>query len=164
MTREIKYYTTQVCFQEIPDEISFTYFITNCPNRCPNCHSPHLRDDIGQPARETLDEILIKNLNRVSCILFMGGDDPSQVDSLISILRICRSYGFKTALYSGFELNDCNPDLLNNLDYIKTGAYIESLGGLKVKTTNQRLYKLIDGQIEKDITYLFWRNLDEDHC
>ena len=94
----------------------------------------------------------------------MGGDDPSQIDSLISILRICSSYGFKTALYSGFELNDCTPDLLNNLDYIKTGAYIESLGGLKVKTTNQRLYKLIDGQIEKDITYLYWRNLDEDHC
>lgn len=164
MEKQIKYYTTQVCFQEIPNEISYTYFLTNCPNKCPNCHSPHLRDDIGTLVSETLESTLKKEQNRCSCILFMGGDDPAQLNSLMNALHICKYVGgYKTALYSGFELDNCSQELLNLLDYIKVGPYIDELGGLKSKKTNQRLYKLQNGKIYEDITYLFWRSLDENY-
>lgn len=162
MTTSIKYYTTKICFQEVPDEVSFTYFLTGCPNRCPNCHSPHLREDIGTPIMESLHEDLYKNSGRASCILFMGGDDPDHIDNLIDILITCRLHGFKTALYSGYELDFIThtKELMDNLDYIKVGPYVEELGGLKSKKTNQRLYKLIDGKINEDITSMFWRTLD----
>lgn len=93
----------------------------------------------------------------------MGGDDDRQIDSLALNLAACKAYGFKTALYSGFELEHAleHPDLLYLLDYIKVGPYIEELGGLKETTTNQRLYKIVDGKITEDITNKFWRSLDE---
>lgn len=164
MITNIKYYTKRICFQEVPDEISFTYFLTGCPNRCPNCHSPHLREDIGTPVMESLFEDLDKNKGKASCILFMGGDDPNHCDNLIEALKICKSAGFRTALYSGFELAFIthNKDLLEQLDYIKVGPYVENFGPLKSKTTNQRLYRLENGFIKEDMTNLFWRRLDDD--
>ena len=163
MITNIKYYTKRICFQEIPDEISFTYFLTGCPNRCPNCHSPHLREDSGTPVQDTLITDLYNNRGKASCILFMGGDDPNHCDDLLKVLMICKLAGFKTALYSGFELDFIthNKELLENLDYIKVGPYVDALGGLKSKTTNQRLYKLENGYIKEDITTLFWRKLDD---
>ena len=38
----LKYLNCQVTFAEVPDEISLCINITNCPNRCPGCHSPEL--------------------------------------------------------------------------------------------------------------------------
>lgn len=93
----------------------------------------------------------------------MGGDDDRQVDSLKFNLAHCKSKGFKTALYSGFPLEHASEDLLYLLDYIKVGAYDETLGGLKSPTTNQRLYRLSEGNIEADITNVFWRKLDENY-
>lgn len=163
MTTSIKYFTKKICFQEIPDEISYTYFLTNCPNNCKNCHSPHLREDIGTSVAMSLPFDLQAQAGICSCILFMGGDDDKQIDSLAVNLAVCKAYGFKTALYSGFELEHATQklDLLSLLDYIKVGPYIEELGGLKSKTTNQRLYKVTDGKITEDITNKFWRSLDE---
>lgn len=163
MAKNIKYYTKRICFQEIPDEISFTYFLTNCPNKCENCHSPHLRDDIGTIVGSSLSSDLKEQTGICSCILFMGGDDDKQIDSLMFNLAHCKSKGFKTALYSGFELDHAleHPDMLYLLDYIKVGPYVNELGGLKSRTTNQRLYKVVDGKITDDITHMFWRSLDE---
>ena len=41
-------------------------------------------------------------------------------------------------------------------DYVKLGQYIESLGGLKSPTTNQRLYKR-ENDNWTDITSVFWK-------
>jgi len=60
----------------------------------------------------------------------------------------------KVGWYSGrselpAELN------LNEFQYIKTGPYVENLGGLKSRRTNQRLYKITGGELN-DITSRFW--------
>lgn len=98
-----------------------------------------------------------------SCILFMGGDDSAQIDSLIDALHICRIYGYKTALYSGFNLEDIPDRLLTYLDYLKTGPYIDTFGPINKKTTNQRLWLIRDGKIVDNITHKFWRSLDENY-
>ena len=43
-----KYIDARVTFSEVPDEISLCISITGCPYRCFSCHSPHLREDIGE--------------------------------------------------------------------------------------------------------------------
>lgn len=43
-----KYLDTQIVFAEIPDEITLAINITNCPFRCPDCHSPELQRNIGK--------------------------------------------------------------------------------------------------------------------
>ena len=161
MEKPIKYYTTKICYQEVPDEVSFGYFLTGCPNKCKNCHSPHLRDDIGDVVLNDLENHLATKAKYCSCILFMGGDDDNHIDSLIENIKVCKEKGFRTALYSGFNLEHARKDLLDILDYIKVGPYIEEMGPLKNKNTNQRLYKIENGSIKEDITYRFWRDIDE---
>lgn len=164
ISANIKYDSSQVCFQEIPDEISFTYFITRCQNTCANCHSPQLREDTGTLVSSTILRDLNRQKGKCSCFLFMGGDDPLQVDALITMLKLCRSYGYKTALYSGYSLTykTHTPELLNNLDYIKVGPYDYLLGGLDNESTNQVLYTVENGKIKDDITHMFRRKIHED--
>lgn len=161
MMKAIKYYTKQVCFQQIPDQISFTYFISGCPNRCPDCHSKHLWEDIGTYVTQTLATDLNTSGRFCTCILFMGGDDPAHVQSLKYCLEYCRKAGFKTALYTGQDYQQLDKDLLQLLNYVKVGRFIKDFGGLKQHTTNQRLYKLNRlGDIIEDLTSIFWRTLD----
>ena len=159
----LKYYTKQICFQEIPDEISFTYFISGCPNRCPDCHSKHLWEDAGIPVADTFISDLATKAKLCSCVLFMGGDDPERLEELKFYLNAAKLKGFKTALYTGRAIDQIEYELIKLLDYIKVGPYDQAKGGLKSKTTNQRLYRLDLGRPVEDLTPLFRRTLDEDY-
>jgi anaerobic ribonucleoside-triphosphate reductase activating protein len=142
----LRYISYDIVFREIPDEITLAINLTGCPYRCRGCHSPHLRENTGDeltPA--TLSALLDTYGDAVTCICFMGGDNaPEEVIHLASLVR--QTYK-KTAWYSG------NPIIFNGalavFDYIKIGPYIESLGGLDSPTTNQRLYRIRNGKIEK---------------
>jgi len=143
-----------IVFQEIPDEISLAINISNCPFRCPGCHSPYLQEDIGEELTTGLLQSWIeKYAGEITCVLFMGGDKTvSRICELSKFVK--QNYpGLKTAWYSGRETTDCFQ--AENFDFVKFGPYKEKLGGLKSKTTNQRLYKIKDGRFE-DITSSFW--------
>ncbi|MDD3125631.1 MAG: anaerobic ribonucleoside-triphosphate reductase activating protein, partial [Candidatus Kapabacteria bacterium] len=52
----------------------------------------------------------------------------------------------KTAWYSG--RSEIHEDIeKTSFDYIKLGGYVASLGGLRSETTNQRLYKIENGEM-----------------
>jgi anaerobic ribonucleoside-triphosphate reductase activating protein len=118
---------------------------------------------VGTEVEMTLEDDLKTKAKLCTCILFMGGDDKEHLNNLKACLEKCRDAGFKTALYTGRTLDKIDHCLLHLLDYIKVGPYSKECGGLKSRTTNQRLYKLNEaGQIVKDLTPLFRRTLDED--
>ena len=52
----LKYVDTKVTFAEVPNEISLCINISNCPCKCPNCHSSYLAEDIGTALSE--DQLL----------------------------------------------------------------------------------------------------------
>ena len=54
----LKYYNSMITFSEVPDEITLCINISNCPIRCPDCHSKFLWDDIGT----TLTNATISNI------------------------------------------------------------------------------------------------------
>lgn len=154
----LKYVDTKVVFQEVPDEITLAINISNCPCHCKNCHSPYLAEDIGTEL--TFNELrrLIKNNSGISCIAFMGGDsEPKRIDALASF--VTNHYQLKVAWYSGRQ--ELSKDIeLRNFDAIKLGPYIEELGPLSSRTTNQRFYKVNDKELI-DITSRFYdRNAD----
>lgn len=150
----IKYVDEMICFQEIPDETTLSFSISNCPHHCPGCHSSYLAQDVGIPLEAVLEERLEFYEGLITCVLFMGGDDEAQRNSLLRCNEKCKKRGLKTALYSGAE--DLPDDVWIKFDYVKIGPYIEQLGGLASSTTNQRLYKK-QGEYWKDITYRFWK-------
>ena len=153
----IKYVDTLVSFSEVPDEITLCINISNCPCYCKNCHSSYLADDIGEELNSHSLKNLIDNNKGITCVSFMGGDsNPSDIDALAQWIKIY--YPIKVAWYSGRQ--ELNKNIqLENFDYLKLGPYIEELGPLNSKTTNQRFYKVEEGKLI-DITNLFWKDSD----
>ena len=148
-----------IVFQEIPGEVTLALNLSNCPCHCPGCHSPHLAEDIGEELNEELlDDLIGRYRGLITCVAFMGGD--AEPDQVVRWAEYVKSQKIKTAWYSG------RPALPESLtakrsylpfDYVKLGPYIESLGGLKSPTTNQRLYKRENDEW-RDITAVFHRS------
>jgi len=146
----LKFDRYKVVFQEIPNEVSLGFSITGCKNNCSGCHSPYLREDIGNELTEDILTDIIKNNKYITCILFFGGDhDKEYLKKLVNTIR--SNFNLKIALYSGNDIID--NDLYNIFDYIKIGSYNKDEGPLKSKTTNQCL---VDTRTGEDITYMFW--------
>jgi len=157
--------TVSVVFAEVPDYVTLAIEITNCPGHCEGCHSPWLREDIGEELTpEVLDELINKNKG-VNCICFMGeGKDPEALKRLAFGIHLRSDYPYKVALYSGRE--EVEDEYNAYFDFIKVGPYIPEKKALNFKTTNQRLYQITRnfdeeaGKVEiirEDITYKFWK-------
>lgn len=135
----------QICFQEVPDEVSLAFTITGCPLRCQGCHSQDSWDPrIGIALNKLMFEgYLDRYQGLVSCILFFGGEwNP---EALIEKLLIAKTMGLKTCLYTGKE--KVPQKIVRQLDFIKTGAWQSTRGGLEKSTTNQRFTELKTGNL-----------------
>ena len=153
--------STAVCFEEIPECVSLGISITNCAGTCEGCHSPWLREDIGNVLDEPELDKLINDNSGINCVLFMG--EGRDVDTLLRLSDyVRRKYGLKTALYSGRSV--VKEDIYYHFDYVKVGPYIANYGPLNMPTTNQRLYKIGWGEdgnvVKEDITCRFWRTME----
>lgn len=153
----LKYVDTKVTFAEVPNEISLCINISNCPCACKGCHSSYLAEDIGNELNGDSIKELINNNKGITCICFMGGDsNPLEVDALAHFIKIY--FPIKIAWYSGRQELSKYINL-DNFNFIKLGPYIEELGPLNSKTTNQKFYKVEEGNLV-DITNLFWKDSD----
>ena len=158
---------TSVVLEEIPDRVSLAVEISHCRGNCPGCHSPFLKEDIGEELTPAIIDALVRNNFGVDCFLFLGeGRDPQ---ALCSLADHVRSLELAPAVYSGRpEVDDA---IWKAFDYVKVGPYVEELGPLNKTTTNQRLYRAIPDGIDApagsevslhagrrfaDITARFW--------
>lgn len=141
---------TDIVMEEIPDKVTLAVEIPNCQGNCLGCHSPFLKEDIGEILTPEVADNLIADNFGVNCFLLLGeGKDPEALRSLARHLRSAHP-NVEIALYSGRpEVED---DLFELFDYVKTGPYIAEMGPLNSRTTNQRLY-----HHREDITSRFWR-------
>lgn len=154
----LKYISTDIVFQEVPDEISLALNITGCPNHCPDCHSKYLWEDNGSELNEdSLDREISKYLNNITCVCFMGGDnDKHSVYRLAEHIKI-KYPELKVAWYSGSKEIDSD-FAWDFFDYVKIGPFIKEFGPLDFKNTNQyMLRKSADGTWE-NITFIFYKN------
>ena len=138
----LKYDTYNITFLELPNEVSLTLSITNCPNFCPNCHSPHLRKNIGNPLNEGVFNLLEKYRHHITAVCFLGHGAERHNEEMVSILsKINKMYPtLRIGIYSGHDymVEEFKP----YLTYYKVGRYIEELGGLESGKTNQKLHIL----------------------
>ena len=156
----VKYYSASVVFEEIPDEVTLAIEITNCPGQCEGCHSPWLREDIGEELTPDVLNRLIDENDGITCVCFMG--EGNDVTGLLDLALIVAQRGVAAALYSGREHVEFEMGAV--FSYIKVGPYIKEFGPLNKETTNQKLYKVhhtingdnLDLDFE-DITYKFWK-------
>ena len=151
MGAELKYIAKQVVLQEIPGEICLSFLITGCQLQCKGCHSTDSWDASKgiSLTPESLQAAITPYQRLLSCVLFMGGD--WQTDHLLKLLDVCQNNRLKTALYTGEE--HCSDLLLPQLNYLKTGPWVSSLGGLNNPDSNQRLINLDTGEC---LNHYFW--------
>lgn len=153
----VRYYNFDVVFAEIPGETTLAINITNCPNRCPGCHSPHLQADAGQALGDTELRALLGRYGRsVTCVCFMGGDAaPQEIARLAGVVRQAFP-ALRVGWYSGRDEvpGEVAPQAF---DYIKLGGWDEARGPLTSPTTNQRLYRVGPQGAMEDITERFRR-------
>ncbi len=159
---------TSVVMEEIPDRVTLAVDISNCRGQCVGCHSPFLKEDIGEPLTEDVISGLVRANFGVDCFLLLGeGRDP---EALLRLAGHIRSLGLAPALYSGrSEVEDA---VWSAFDYVKVGPYIPECGPLNNPATNQRLYRALlpgetpaenaptlsrSGRTFLDITARFWR-------
>ena len=126
--------------QEVPNEVSLAINISGCPYRCKGCHSKYLWEYSGNYLSDDIEDILDKYSDLITCICFMGGDQNTK--ELIGLIQKIKTKNLKVCLYTGASLEDINEELLSLLDYIKVGIFVEELGGLNNKNTNQKMYDL----------------------
>ncbi|HPS24563.1 MAG TPA: anaerobic ribonucleoside-triphosphate reductase activating protein [Bacteroidales bacterium] len=138
----LKYTGFDIVFQEIPDEVTLAVNISNCPHRCPGCHSPYLWEDTGEPlTTAVLADWLTRYGKEITCICFMGGDaSPDEVAGLARYLGTQLVAPVKTGWYSG---RSSLPEGFSTewFHYIKLGPYLQEKGPLSSPGTNQRLYR-----------------------
>jgi anaerobic ribonucleoside-triphosphate reductase activating protein len=147
----MKYLTMDIVLKEVPDLMGMSYQITGCPMRCKGCHSPELRNKLlgEELTNYKYKQHLNDYANFIDVVIFLGGEWYEQ--NLVEKLIIAHDdYNLKTCLYTGqVHVSDA---ILEHLDFVKYGPYVEKYGGLDSPTTNQRFYDL---NTNKDITYKF---------
>jgi len=140
--------------------ISVTFFTQGCPFRCKGCHNPETWDFEGgiEFTPEIIDTIYEKlhanGINRNFCL--MGGEPLCPENLFLSCLLISevkkRSPETKIYVWTGYtyedliKLSDKKLDtILNTVDYLIAGPYIESLRDitmLMAGSTNQKIINL----------------------
>lgn len=140
---------TNVVLEEIPDRVTLAVEISNCQGNCIGCHSPFLKNDVGEELTEDVVDTLISDNFGVNCFLLLGeGRDPDAVRKLALHLRKAHP-SLETAIYSGRKAVE--DELFDLFDYVKVGPFILEYGPLNKETTNQKLY-----YHREDITSRFW--------
>ncbi|WP_105169723.1 anaerobic ribonucleoside-triphosphate reductase activating protein [Pseudoalteromonas sp. T1lg23B] len=147
----LKVLTPQVCFQEVPNEVALGFLCTGCQIGCRGCHSPQTWNaKYGVPlSRPKFADWLRRYDGLITCVVFFGGE--WQETLLIELLRFAKEKGLKTCLYTG--LLDVSAQLKAQLTYLKTGPYIQALGGLEQPNSNQRFIDVASGQLLNSYFY-----------
>lgn len=148
----MNYCDPQVVFQEVPGHISLALSVTGCRLGCKGCHSVHTWDPTSGALLSdgVFTQWLDKYQGMISNVLFYGGEwEPER---LTVLLKMAKARGLATTLYTGAELDELSPCILEALTFVKTGRYQSDLGGLRSAQTNQRFY-----DVEKmiDLTWVF---------
>lgn len=173
MSRVLKYpvVNTDITFNELPDKMAYAIELGACKQFCVGCHSPELQNedvdltsllDILEEAQDAVDA-------GANAIVVMGGTNNKHIthESLIALLRDL-AFIAPTGLYSGSddEEQDKMIAVEGQCTWLKTGPYVDALGGLESPRTNQRFYYISQSyNLDKNDNVVFVQPsfLDETH-
>lgn len=180
MSRVLKYpvVNTDITFNELPDKMAYAIELGACKQHCVGCHSPELQKedvsltsllDILEEAQDAIDA-------GANAIVVMGGTNNKHItaESLIALLQDLSDIA-PTGLYSGSEDEEQDKMIAmeGHCTWLKTGPYMDTLGGLESPRTNQRFYRIMttyrldaqDNLVDVrpcflDETHKFWRRVE----
>ena len=119
-------------------------FFQGCDLRCKGCQNPSTWE-MKNGTEVTTDELVTILEKEVvnKKVTFSGGEPLMQVEALIDVVKKLKD--FDIAVYTGHEYEDVPQELLENINYIKTGSFKEELKSTVkpyVGSTNQEFRRV----------------------
>lgn len=143
--------------------IRFVVFMQGCPLRCKYCHNPDTWDFSGGESRSAQDltQEIIKYKNYFGTkggVTISGGEPLVQIDFVIELLKLVKSYNIHTAVdTSGFMFN------INDEESVKKHEMLNKYVDLflvDIKHIDSEKHKLLTG-VYNENTLNFCKWLDE---
>ena len=130
------------------DGIRFAVFMQGCLRNCAGCHNPATHDLRGGRLIDTGAIVdAIKKNPLLDGITLTGGEPLLQVEAADELARAAKSLGLNVWCYTGYTFEDLPPEaapLLENVDVLIDGAFVESLRDLDLQFRGSRNQRIID--------------------
>ncbi len=130
-----------------------------CPRRCKGCSNPELWDfqERYKTTPETVFE-LVKSVAKehdIDGFTITGGDPMYQANDLQRSLSLLKEISDDIIVYTGYKINEINPEMLSNISVLIDGEYIEELNdnSLLRGSSNQKAHILDKAKADKYNTY-----------
>ncbi len=129
-----------------------TVYAAGCPNACPGCHNPQSWD-IGAGHMMSTDEIMaVIRADEFADVTFSGGDPMFQPEGFAELAKAIKNETGKNIwCYTGYTFehlrrNDRQSELLQWIDVLVDGPYVESQRDRNALFRGSRNQRLIDVQ------------------
>ena len=134
------------------DGCRFSVFVQGCRRRCPGCHNPETHSFDGGREIDT-GEILrrMRENPLLAGITFSGGEPFCQPRPLLELAKAVHGRGLDVWCYTGSTLEELRSAkdedisaLLDEIDVLVDGEYIEAQRDLTLKFRGSRNQRIID--------------------
>lgn len=128
--------------------IRFAIFMQGCLRNCPGCHNPATHDLNGGKIFDT-EEIIsaMKKNPLVSGLTLSGGEPFLQIPPAVELSKAAKNFGLNVWCYTGFKFEEIpaeGEELLQNIDVLVDGEYIEDLRDLDLSFRGSKNQRVID--------------------
>ncbi|SEQ56506.1 4Fe-4S cluster-binding domain-containing protein [Butyrivibrio sp. TB] len=133
-------------------------FLQGCSRNCPGCQNACTHDLHGGSFYEL--EKLVETIDifcQTRMITISGGEPLEQPEGLKVLLLELKKRKFNICLYTGEQLEGIPSWVLENIDYLKVGNYIEQLHNSELQyygSTNQKMYQISKGKVTSEIALI----------
>ncbi|MDE7412061.1 MAG: anaerobic ribonucleoside-triphosphate reductase activating protein [Paramuribaculum sp.] len=123
-------------------------YFAGCHHHCPGCHNPSTWD-MANGEDMSIEELTKRVVLNNMPVTFSGGDPLYQCSDLLQLAKAVKERGINIWCYTGFTYDEiiANPaynKLLDYMDVIVDGPYIESLRDTSLLFRGSKNQRLID--------------------
>ena len=130
------------------DGIRFAIFMQGCLHNCAGCQNPETHALDGGRLVDTAEIIsAIKKNPLLDGITLTGGEPLLQINSADELARAAKNLGLNVWCYTGFVFEELPPaaaTLLENIDVLIDGKFIQELRDLELQFRGSRNQRIID--------------------
>ena len=131
-------------------------FFQGCSKHCRGCQNTLTHDPRLGKKYEISQLVRMIETNCHSHMLTISGGEPlEQKDGLMKLLEELRVKKYNICLYTGATLDEVPKWVLERVDYIKVGKFVEQLsfGDLQYYgSLNQKMYRVSKGTVLSEVT------------
>ena len=135
--------------------IRYSIFVQGCSHGCPGCHNPESHSPKGGELR-SIESVLggIRSNKLIAGVTLSGGEPFEQPHACAVLAQQLKADGYNVWIFTGYlyedlmKMSQANPDiacLLNNIDVLVDGPFVEELKSLELDwrgSSNQRVIDL----------------------